>query len=270
MAAGRGSRTGSAERGRNFLKAHHAAWAVFHPAWIPEPLDPAVEELKRIRVAAGTVAAVGVYTFVEGGFAPEEMLQNLLIASAVLLGITPLTVGVMLLVWRRTGSLRPLRPALLRALGLLLIFVGSVVATVLLMQNMNTLGYSMLAGLGIVPVGLLTLWMVWFVGAGALRINGNFFGTAAVHRCLPPLLAMVTSWLMALPDLLTGDLHGLGLLLGIVFVLGAPVTVSAIALYELALLKRRHGIRLTAHPALRAPQGPYHNRRYNSGYPHGS
>ncbi|MFD8387755.1 hypothetical protein ACFV2N_00735 [Streptomyces sp. NPDC059680] len=257
VAAGRGSRTGYAERGRNCLKAHHAAWVVFHPAWIPEPLDPSVEQLKRIRVAAGTVAAVGVYTFVEGGFAPEEMLQNLLIASGVLLFVTPLTVGVMLWMWRRTGSLRPLRPALLRALGLLLTFVGSVVTTVLLLQNANALA----GGLLIIPVGLVTLWMVWFVGAGALRINGNFFGTAAVHRCLPPLLATVTSWLMALPDLLTGDLHGLGLMLGIVFILGAPVTVTAIALYEMALLKRRHGIRLTAHPAARAPQGPYNSRQ---------
>jgi hypothetical protein len=102
--------------------------------------------------------------------------------------------------------------------------------------------------------------MVWFVGAGALRINGNFFGTAAVHRCLPPLLAMVTTWLMALPDLFTGDLHGLGLTLGIVFILGAPVTVSAIALYEMARLKRAYGIRLTDHPGRHPAQGPYNLR----------
>ncbi|KUN03992.1 hypothetical protein AQI95_21380 [Streptomyces yokosukanensis] len=243
-------------RRRNWLKAHHAAWAVFHPAWIPEPLDPSVEGLKRIRVAAGTVAAVGVYTFVEGGFALTEMLQNLLIASGVLLVIAPLTVGVMLWIWRRTGSLRTLRPALLKALGLLLTFVGSVVATVLLLQTSSSFSGSLL----IIPMGLFTLWTVWFVGAGALRVTGNFFGTAAVHRCLPPLLAMVTSWLMALPDLLTGDLHGLGLKLGIVFILGAPVTVTAIALYEMARLKRGHGIRLTDHPARHPAQDP-HNLR---------
>ncbi|MEV5875019.1 hypothetical protein AB0L75_12450 [Streptomyces sp. NPDC052101] len=251
MAGSRGNGTPGVPRGRNYLKAHHAAWAVFHPAWIPEPLDPSVEELKRIRVAAGTVAAVGVYTFVEGGFALKEMLENLLIACGVLLLIAPLTVGVMLWIWRRTGSLRTLRPALLRALGLLLTFVASVVATVLLLQHNSSLGGSML----IIPMGLFTLWMVWFVGAGALRVTGNFFGTAAVHRSLPPLLAMVTSWLMALPDLFTGDLHGLGLGLGIVFILGAPVTVTAIALYEMARLKRGYGIRLTEHPALHPAQG---------------
>ncbi|MYW21973.1 hypothetical protein GT045_24785 [Streptomyces sp. SID486] len=252
MAGPRRSRTADTAHGRNFLKAHHAARAVFHPVWIPEPLDPAVEQLKRVRIAAGSVAAAGVYTFVEGGFALKEMLENLLIASAVLLVVAPLTVGVMLWIWRRTGSLRPLRPALLRALGLLLTFVGSVVVTVLLLQNNGSLGGSLL----IVPMGLLTLWMVWFVGAGALRITGNFFGTAAVHRCLPPLLAVVTSWLMALPDLLTGDLHGLGLGLGVVFILGAPVTVTAIALYEMGRLKRGHGIRLTAHPTAPGSRNP--------------
>ncbi|MGW3195092.1 hypothetical protein ACWDBD_10995 [Streptomyces sp. NPDC001118] len=256
MAGSRGNRTPGVPRGRNYLKAHHAAWAVFHPAWIPEPLDPGVEGLKRIRVAAGTVAAVGVYTFVEGGFALTEMLQNLLTASGVLLVIAPLTVGVMLWIWRRTGSLRTLRPALLRALGLLLTFVGSVVATILLLQTGSSLSGSLL----IIPMGLFTLWMVWFVGAGALRVTGNFFGTAAVHRCLPPLLAMVTSWLMALPDLFTGDLHGLGLKLGILFILGAPVTVTAIALYEMARLKRGYGIRLTDHQGRHPAQGPYNLR----------
>jgi hypothetical protein len=91
--------------------------------------------------------------------------------------------------------------------------------------------------------------VVW----GAVRVSGNFFGTAAVHRCLPALLATVTSWLMALPDLVTGDLHGLSLTLGIVFILGAPVTVTVIALLETGRLKRRYGIRLKAHPATCPP-----------------
>ncbi|MFH7335623.1 hypothetical protein [Streptomyces sp. KHY 26] len=256
----RGNRAPDDQRDRNYLKAHHAAWAVFHPTWIPEPLDPAVEQLKRIRVAAGSVAAIGVYTFVEGGFAVTEMMENLLVACGVLLVIAPLTVGVMLWIWRRGGSLRSLRPPLLRALGLLLTFVASAAVTLFLLQNSSRLG----AGLMILPVGLLTLWLVWFVGAGALRVTGNFFGTAAVHRGLPPLLAIVTTWLMALPDLFTGDLHGLGLTLGIVFILGAPVTVTGIALYELAVLKRRFGIRLADHPALHAGRIP-HDPRYTYG-----
>ena len=72
---------------------------------------------------------------------------------------------------------------------------------------------------------------------------------------------MVTSWLVAVPDLVTGDLHGLSLTLGIVFILAAPVTVTAIALLEMRRLKRRYGIRLNAHPATHPPVPGRRSRR---------
>ncbi|MFE7933467.1 hypothetical protein ACFU6S_33060 [Streptomyces sp. NPDC057456] len=269
MTRARRSWTDGSLTARSFLKPHKAAWAVFHPAWIPEALDPTVERLKRGRVIAGAVAAVGVYTFVEGGFAFEEMLENTAIASAVLFFLTPLTVGVMLFVWRRTGTVRQLKTPLLDSLKLLLLFIGCVLTTVMIFRSSELLG--------LVPRMLLTLvglWMAFFVMAGAVRLSGNFFGSAAVHRCLPPLLATVTTWLMAVPDLVTGDLHGLSLTMGIVFILGAPVTVTGLALLEMRRLKRRYGIRLTAHPATlpptpaRArPQVPPQGNPY--GQPHG-
>ncbi|MFF9487743.1 hypothetical protein [Streptomyces sp. NPDC014676] len=247
-----GSWTGGTLRVRTFLKPHHVARAVFHPAWIPQPLDPSIERLKRFRVIAGAVASVGVYTVLEGGFEITELLENALTASAVLLLLTPLTVGVMLFVWRRTGTVRQLRVPLLNSLKLLLLFIGCVVATVVLVQWTNG-SNSMFTVMG---VGLTMMWMAVFLVSGAIRVSGNFFGTAAVHRCLPALLATVTSWLMAIPDLVTGDLHGLSLTLGIVFILGAPVTVTVIALAEAGRLKRRYGIRLGVHPASLPPMPP--------------
>ncbi|MBA8943396.1 hypothetical protein FHS33_001790 [Streptomyces calvus] len=229
---------------------HHFAQAVFHPAWIPDSLDPKIERLKRFRIIAGAVASLGVYTFVEGGFAVTELLENALTASVVLLFLTPMTVGVMLFVWRRTGTARQLRVPLFNALKLLLLFVGCVVALVLLVQTTNSAGGNFAVIMG---AGLTMMWMLIFVAYGAVRVSGNFFGTAAVHRCLPALLATVTSWLMAIPDLVTGDLHGLSLTMGVVFILGAPVTVTAIALVEMGRLKRRYGIRLGAHPASLPP-----------------
>ena len=246
-----GSWTGGALTARSFLKPHHVARAVFHPAWIPDAVDPSVEQLKRVRIIAGAVAALGVYTFVEGGFAFDEMLDNAATASAVLFFLTPLTVGVMLYVWRRTGTMRQLRVPLVNSLKLLLFFIGSVFTMVLLFRLGDMFGF--LAKLVLTLVGM---WMAFFVIAGAVKLTGNFFGTAAVHRCLPPLLAMVTTWLMAIPDLVTGDLHGLSLTMGIVFILGAPVTVTGIALLELRRLRQRYGIRLTAHPATLPPLPP--------------
>nr|WP_206326941.1 hypothetical protein [Streptomyces sp. S3(2020)] len=231
-------------------KPKYAARAVFHPAWIPESIDPAVERLKKIRLIAGTVAAIGVYTFVEGGFAFDEMLENMLTASVVLLFITPLTVGVMLFVWRRRGSVGGLRPSLFNSLKLLLLFVGTIVLTVVLLQTAGG------AGLFILVLGPVVLWLIGFVARGAWHVGANFFGTAGVHRCLPPLLATVTTWLMALPDLFTGDLHGLSLGLGILFILGAPLTVTGISLLEMRRLDQRHGIRLASHPTTQLPLTP--------------
>jgi len=260
LAGSHGSWTGGTLTARSFLRPKRVAQAVFHPAWIPQSVDPGVEQLKKARIIAGAVAAVGVYTFVEGGFAFTEMLENMLTASAVLLFITPLTVGVMLFVWRRTGTIRQLRMPLFNSLKLLLLFVGTVVVTVMTWWATTGVGGPALL------LGFVALWLTGFVGSGALRVSGNFFGTAAVHRCLPPLLATVTTWLMAIPDLVTGDLHGLSLRMGIVFVLGAPVTVTGIAALEMYRLRRRYGIRLGAHPATLPPLPPPPSYAPN-GYP---
>ncbi|MFF5605751.1 hypothetical protein ACFY65_05080 [Streptomyces cellulosae] len=249
MARTPGRWTGGTLTARDVLKPHKVADAVFHPAWIPPSLDPAIDRLKRIRVIAGAVASIGVYTVLAGGFDVTELLENALTASAVLLLLTPVTVGVMLLVWRRTGPLRQLRTPLLNSLALLLLFVGSVVALALFVQTVNATHNPLV----IIGVGITMMWMLGFVARGAFRVTGNFFGTGAVHRCLPALLATVTSWLVAVPDLVTGDLHGLGLTFGVVFILGAPVTVTGIALLETGRLRRRYGIRLGAHPAAHTP-----------------
>ncbi|MEV7859436.1 hypothetical protein AB0O86_11500 [Streptomyces hirsutus] len=251
MVRASGSWTGGTLRASSFLKPHQVARALFHPAWIPDSLDPSIERLKRIRLIAGLTATLGVYTFLAGGFDFTELLTNTLTAAVVLLFLTPLTVGVMLLVWRRTGTVRELRVPLADGFKLLLLFVGALVTPVLL-------GWWML-GLGRDDLGLflflclVMLWLVVFVFAAALRVSGNFFGTGAVHRSLPALLAVVTCWLMSLPDLITGDLKGLGLALGVVFILAAPLTVTGIALLELRRLKRRYGVRLADHPAARGP-----------------
>ncbi|HZF92214.1 proline-rich domain-containing protein [Streptomyces sp.] len=249
MTTRQGSWTGGTLAPRDWLRPKQAARAVFHPAWIPDSLDPAVDTLKKVRLIAGTIAAVGVYTFVEGGFAFDEVLENMLTASAVLLFITPLTVGVMLYVWRRGGTVRALKVPLLNSLKLLLAFVGTIVVTVFVWRLAGGAGFLVLL------LAPLAFWLTALVIRGAVHVSGNFFGTAGVHRCLPPLLATVTTWLMAIPDLVTGDLHGLSLTMGVVFILGAPLTVTGIALLEMGRLKQRYGIRLAAHPAT-LPQVP--------------
>ncbi|WP_330350148.1 hypothetical protein [Streptomyces sp. NBC_00582] len=237
----------------SFLLPHRAARAVFHPAWIPDSLDPTVERLKRARVAVGFVAALGVHVFFEIRFSWDELPRNAAIAALVLFCVTPLATGAMLLVWRRGGTVRRLRARLLDTVKLLSLFTASAFVCLALFavgDMVGTLPKIALTGLG--------LWTALFVIAGGVRLTGNFFGTGAVHRCLPPLLATVTSWVLALSDLAGSGEHGMDNALGVTCILAAPVTVTAIALLETHRLKKRYGIRLMAHPALLAPA---HNGR---------
>ncbi|NGO78102.1 hypothetical protein G6045_20895 [Streptomyces sp. YC504] len=265
-----GYRRSAAETSRWWPRG--AAYAVFHPSWIPEPLDPVVDHLKRYRIIAGLIATVGVYTSVAGGFDFAQVMENVLIAGLVLMVITPLTVGVMLLVWRRSGPLRALKSPLLGSLRVLLCFVGALVGILGILSLAAAQGGGGLVFSFFMAFG--GIWGLIFLAQAAVQVNSNFFGTAAIHRCLPPLLATVTSWLMALPDLLTGDLHGLSFTMGILFVLGAPVAVTGIALFEMSRLRRHHGIRLRAHPHVRIaptvpPPRPPHVPAPGSGYPYG-
>ncbi|MFI6940799.1 hypothetical protein ACIBI4_16110 [Streptomyces sp. NPDC050418] len=246
-----GYRRSAAETSRWWPRG--AAYALFHPSWIPDSIDPLADRLKRYRIIAGMIATVGVYMFVVRGFDFEQVMENVLIAGLVLLVITPVTVGAMLLVWRRSGPVGALRSPLLGSLRVLLSFVAALV--VILGVLSLAAAYSNRNGGGGLAFSFFMafggIWSLIFLAQAAIQVNGNFFGTAAIHRCLPPLLATVTSWLMALPDLLTGDLHGLGLAAGVLFILGAPLTVTGIAWFEMSRLRRHHGIRLRAHPHVR-------------------
>ncbi|MEU1512607.1 hypothetical protein ABZ490_10660 [Streptomyces sp. NPDC005811] len=237
----------------SFLLPHRVARAVFHPAWIPEALDPVVERLKKARVAVGFVAALGVHLFFEIRFSWDELPRNAATAALVLFCVTPLATGAMLLVWRRGGTVRRLRARLFDTAKLLSLFTASAFACLALFavgDMVGTLPKIALAGLG--------LWTGLFVIAGAVQLTGNFFGTGAVHRCLPPLLATVTSWVLALSDLADSGDRSMDNVIGVGCILAAPVTVTAIALLETHRLKKRYGIRLMAHPALLVPA---HNGR---------
>ncbi|QKW05884.1 hypothetical protein HUT18_05245 [Streptomyces sp. NA04227] len=61
---------------------------------------------------------------------------------------------------------------------------------------------------------------------------------------VPPLLTVVLVWVMAVRDLFTGAYEGTPLPVRVGLVLGAPVSVSAVALWEFLRLGRHHGLML--------------------------
>lgn len=63
-----------------------------------------------------------------------------------------------------------------------------------------------------------------------------------LHQTMPPLLAMALVWEMTLIDLFTGAYAGVPGPVRAVFMLGAPLSVTAVGLWELRRLRARHGI----------------------------
>jgi hypothetical protein len=70
------------------------------------------------------------------------------------------------------------------------------------------------------------------------------FRTADIHEVVPPLVSVSASWVMALVNLLTDAYKEVPGILAMVLLLGAPLTVSTLAHYELSRLRRLHGITL--------------------------
>ncbi|MDI3387590.1 hypothetical protein QIS99_15475 [Streptomyces sp. B-S-A8] len=81
----------------------------------------------------------------------------------------------------------------------------------------------------------------------------HVFRTADIHDFLPPVLATLLAWEMALIDVITGAYAEVPGLVRTMFVPGAPLTVTALSAREAYRLRRRHGLTLrgaVAGPAL--------------------
>lgn len=102
------------------------------------------------------------------------------------------------------------------------------------------------------PEGLVRffvyLWcLVWFVPFamyGIVQSIVHVFRTADIHETLPPLMAILLVWELALFDVIGGTYEGVPFEVWLAFTLGAPLSVTAVALWEFRRLRRRHGITL--------------------------
>ncbi|MFF1394812.1 hypothetical protein ACFVZD_13480 [Streptomyces sp. NPDC058287] len=92
-------------------------------------------------------------------------------------------------------------------------------------------------------VTILTfLWVVPFIFWGIGLALVHVFRTADIHETVLPLLAMTLVWEMTLVDLFTGAYAGVPGPLRVLLMLGAPVSVTAVGLWELHRLRVHYGI----------------------------
>ncbi|QES42164.1 hypothetical protein DEJ49_15240 [Streptomyces venezuelae] len=123
-------------------------------------------------------------------------------------------------------------------IGVALILAGS---ALLLKQNYGTL----LNGLVALALLIGLIWLLPFLAFASAYAARYAFNTANVHAALPAALTVVLVWeLMLCSVALDGGLpHGPPLAQWSA-ILGGPVSVTAVALWELHRMRTRHGVRI--------------------------
>ncbi|MGW0391225.1 hypothetical protein ACWDYJ_10035 [Streptomyces sp. NPDC003042] len=226
----------------------YAAQRVFRPSRPGIVQDPTVRGLQVWRTVAGLAAWLSLtltYSAISSAQDVEAVANdrfNQSWVSVLVLACTfPVVVGAFVALTR--GGMR--RVYLLRALRSL----GAVVA---LMASMATFPLAMApdaqglrdaVGLpGKIVLGVMCLWSLGFALYGIGLSLVHVFRTADIHELVAPLLATTLVWEMAALDLITGAYAQVPPAARLVFILGAPVTVTALSCWEVHRLRRHHGL----------------------------
>jgi hypothetical protein len=237
---------------RNVLRALTplgAARLLFTPSRPDRVEDRAVRRLQLLRAGAGLAAVVWLavsYRLVSStGELLKERGEQVWLSLNVAGATLPLMVGVFIALAQPPNRRLYLRRSLRPFASLVALFGSALVLSLGLSgrpQLRHWLLHEVRGGSVLAIIGVV--WLLSFVVVGIVLCTLHVFRAADVHELLPPLLATVLVWEMALVDLFTGDQAGVPLRLRVVFALGAPITVSAIAVYEIRRLRTHHGITL--------------------------
>ncbi|MFF3017734.1 hypothetical protein [Streptomyces sp. NPDC057939] len=228
----------------------YAARLVFRPSRPGLVSDPLVRRLQLWRTLLGAAAWLALtftYTAISsaedvGAVAGDRFGQSW--DSVLVLACTfPVVVGSFVAAARGPVRRLYLRRAL-RSLGsvtALMVAVGSFA----FVAAPGAQGLRDAVGLpGRIVIGLMFLWALGFALHGTGLSLVHVFRTADIHELVPPVLATLLVWEMAVLDLVNGAYDQVPPAARLAFVLGAPVTVTALSVWEAHRLRRHHGLSL--------------------------
>ncbi|MGW1022296.1 hypothetical protein ACWD4J_01075 [Streptomyces sp. NPDC002577] len=230
----------------------HAAQRVFRPSRPDIVEDTTVRKLQLWRTALGIVAwGLLTYTYntiSDAGAAASDRFNQSWISVLVLICTFPVVVGVFVASAR--GQLRRLylRRAL-RPLGAIVALTASM-STFPLAMAPESQGVRDFIGLpGKIALGIACLWSLGFAVYGIGLALVHVFRTADIHELVPPVLATTLVCEMAILDVINDAYAQVPPLARAAFILGAPVSVTALSCWEIYRLHSCHG--LTMRRALR-------------------
>lgn len=242
-------RAGLVRRTWNAVGPIAAGRKVFRPSRPGRVDDPVVARMQRIRTVVGLAAVVWVTFSYKLAASVQDLADDRLDQSwnaVLVLSVTfPVVVGVLIGMARPPARRELLRRAR-KPLGAILALIGGValfpaaVLTGLMDGRLAT--NAVMVALTVVVVLFMLVWVLPFVAYGIGMSLTHVFRTADIHETVPPLLALVLVWEMALVDVLTGAYEGVPGPLRVLLVLGAPFSVTAVALWELRRLRSGYGL----------------------------
>lgn len=230
----------------------YAAQRVFRPSRPDRVEDPTVGRLQRWRTVLGVVAWLWLtitYGLVSDATDVDAALSDRFDQSWVSVLALMCTFPVVLggFVAAAQGHLRRLylRRALrsLAAIGALLASMATF--PLAMAPDPVTKGFRDFIGLpGKIVLGVLCAWSLGFALYGIGLALIHVLRTADIHELVPPVLAIALSWELALMDVITGAYSGVPVLARVVFMMGAPITVTAVSCWEMHRLRHHYGLHL--------------------------
>ena len=235
-----------------------AARQVCRPSRPDRVDDPAVRKIQLLRTVIGLAAVVWISVSFQLASDAKSLgyqrLDQAATSAAVLAAAFPVVIGVFIAATRPNNRRLYLRRAL-KPFGALLALCGAVLYLVLLASGKLTGGpvaqmpekpsmdaYMLL--LYLLFLAFLCLWAIVFWIYGAFVSVVHVFRTADVHEVLPPIIAIVLVWALAIVDLFSDAYTGVPATARTAMVLGGPLSVTAVSLWELRRLSTRHGLTL--------------------------
>ncbi|WP_143227364.1 hypothetical protein [Actinomadura mexicana] len=226
--------------------------AVFTPSRPDRVHDPAVKTVQVWRTIVGLVAVT--WMLLSSGLASDAdaviddrfaQIRTTLITLAVTF---PIAVAVFIAAARPPNRSLFLRRAAKPAGALLALFLTLGTPRLITGRGWVTEDTNWTASPGRVvllfAIGAFLLWLAPFGLYGIAQSLVHVFRTADLHETVPPLLATLLVWEVALFDVFRGAYDSVPFGVRVAFILGAPLSVTAVAMWELRRLRTRHGITL--------------------------
>ncbi|MFD7863182.1 hypothetical protein [Streptomyces sp. NPDC057682] len=227
----------------------YAAQRAFRPSRPDVVEDPTVRRLQMWRTGLGIAAwlvLVMSYKPVDSARGAESVASDKFdqswISTLVLVCAFPFVIALFACAAR--GALRGLYlRRSLKSFGAVAALMGSMATFPLAVApDAATRGFRDAIGVpGMVVLVVMCAWSLGFALYGIGLSLMHVFRTADIHEVLPPVLATLLVWVMAVLDVVGNENVEVPVVARVVFLLGAPVSVTVLSCWELYRLGRYHG-----------------------------